>query len=569
MQKRWVVKDADRAKIDELQQKLKIHPTLCQLLVQRGIDTFEKAETFFRPTYEHLHDPYLMKDMDLAVERIEQALINNERIMVYGDYDVDGTTAVALVYGFLSQIYSNMEYYIPDRYREGYGVSELGVKHAINQGVSLIIALDCGIKAVDNVAMAKEQGVDFIICDHHRPGEVLPPAVAVLDPKRDDCEYPFTELSGCGIGFKLVQAFAQRNNVPFKFVEEQLDITAVSIASDIVSLKGENRVLAYFGLERLNNAPRPGLKSLIETAGINRELKISDIVFVIGPRINAAGRLDSGKDAVRLLLSAENYTAQENAFKLESKNQERRKIDGDITREALHLIGQSPELKSKKSTVLFKPTWHKGVIGIVASRLIETYFRPTIILSGNDGKASGSARSVPGYDIYNAIKECSDLLDQFGGHKYAAGLTLDIEKIPAFIERFEEVVSSTITEEMLIPEIKVDAILDFKTVTDSFYKILDQFSPFGPGNMKPTFVSNNLRDTGRSAQVGMDRRHLKIHATQFGSFPIDGIGFNMGEKYDLVRGNPFDLCYSLDMNEYKGKKKLQMNVKDIKQTEPS
>lgn len=563
MEKRWVIKSAAAEVVEQLHKELKINPTLCSLLVQRGIHSYTQAKEFFRPRLENLHDPFLIKDMDKAIARLEQAMASDERIMIYGDYDVDGTTAVALVYGFINQIYKNIEYYIPDRYDEGYGISNKGIEHAASKGVKLIIALDCGIKANDKVDYAKEKGIDFIICDHHRPGDELPAAYAILDPKRDDCTYPYDELSGCGIGFKLLQGFCQSNNLPPQYLFDSLDLVCISIASDIVPITNENRVMAYYGLKRINENPRPGIKSLIETAGLDRELTIQDIIFVIGPRINAAGRLEHGKEAVRLLLSKED-TAPLNAHILEKKNIARRLIDGDITREALEMIESSEELKKRKSTVLFQPHWHKGVIGIVAARLIETYYRPTIILTGDGDMASGSARSIPGFDVYNAILECSDLLEQFGGHKYAAGLTIKVDKIEAFKERFEDVVKASIHEELLIPEIEIDAELKLEELTDSFYNILEQFAPFGPGNLRPVFVTKGLKDTGKSALVGADKNHLKIQMGQQGSTSFEGIGFNQGEKLDIIKTGLFDVCYTLDINEWNGNRKLQLQVKDVK-----
>ena len=564
MEKRWDIKKFDQERVSSLQESLGIHPTICNLLVQRGIHTYNEAKAFFRPSINDLHDPFLMRDMDLAITRIEQAMVSDERILIYGDYDVDGTTSVTLAYKFFSEIYENIDFYIPDRYREGYGISEEGIEYASYTGVSLIIALDCGIKAVENVQLAKNKGIDFIICDHHRPGDQLPPAIAVLDPKREDCSYPFDELSGCGIGFKLIQAFASKNNIPFEYLMDYLDLVVVSIASDIVPIVGENRTLAYYGLKVLNDQPRPGIRSLLRLAGSDKKLEISDIVFVIGPRINAAGRLASAADAVKLLLSKEEFTAQERAHKIEIKNTKRRQIDSEITKEAMNLMKADPLVEDRKSTVLYNAEWHKGVIGIVASRLIEQYYRPTIILTSDNGMASGSCRSVPGFDIYNAISECSDLIERYGGHKYAAGLTIKVENIPAFKSRFESVVEGSILDTMLVPEIRIDAELDLTSVNEKFYNIIQQFSPFGPGNMKPVFVSYGLRDTGKSSQVGVDRRHLKIQATQHDSAPVSGIAFNMGDKYNIIAQGLFDVCYSMDLNDWNGIRSIQMHVKDIK-----
>ncbi|MGB1205401.1 MAG: single-stranded-DNA-specific exonuclease RecJ [Chitinophagales bacterium] len=564
MNKRWVLKDVDEKAVDDLYEALRISRTLCKLLVLRGIRTYEEAKRFFRPSLDlHLHDPFLMKDMDKAIERIDRAMRKKQKILIYGDYDVDGTTAVALVYSFLKDLYFYVDYYIPDRYTEGYGVSKTGIDWAKENHCHLIIALDCGIKAIDNVAYAKEQGIDFIICDHHRPAEVLPPAYAVLDPKRDDCTYPFKELSGCGIGFKLIQALAAKKGISFGKVAKQLDLVALSIAADIVPIDDENRVLAHYGLKRLNRSPRPGLRSLIELNAPNRKLTISDIVFIIAPRINAAGRMDDAKEAVRLLISQEGVKAKINANMLQKQNTARKQIDTDITEEAINLLESTPNAHDKKTTVLYQSHWHKGVIGIVASRLLEKYYRPTIIMTASNGMVAGSARSVRGYDIYNAIKACSDLLDQFGGHKYAAGLTLKEENVEAFTEKFEQVVSETIKDGMLLPEIEVDVELPFYEVNNKFYNILHQFAPFGPTNLKPVFVAQDVEDTGWSAIVG--RNHLKLFARQQGSRSLKGIGYNLGEKYlPVVKDAPFDVCFSLEENRYNKITSIQMNIKDIK-----
>lgn len=568
MNKRWVIKEVAEQEVDNLHDSLKINRILCQLLVQRNIKTYEEAKRFFRPSLDHLHDPFLMKDMDRAVERIDKAMRHKEKILVYGDYDVDGTTAVALVYSFFKELYFHIDYYVPNRYTEGYGVSERGIEWAASHGFSLIIALDCGIKATDKVRLAKEKGIDFIICDHHRPGDELPPAHAILDPKRADCSYPYDELSGCGIGFKLVQAFAQKEGIPFKKVTEVLDLVAVSIAADIVPIDGENRVLAHFGLRRLNRSPRPGLRSLIEMSARNKRLNVSDIVFIIAPRINAAGRMDDAKQAVKLLISQEGALAKQKANVLQEKNHERKQIDSGITEEAINIVQNDEMAHERKSTVLYRPHWHKGVIGIVASRLIEKFYRPTIVMtdSQEEGLAAGSARSVRGFDIYNAIKECGDLLEQFGGHKYAAGLSIQKKNVPAFIEKFERVVAATITDEMLVPEISIDAELPLYYVNHKFYNILRQFAPFGPKNLKPIFLSQSLQDTGWSSVVG--KKHLKLYAKQDGA-KMKGIGYNLGFRYpEIAKGNVFDLCYTLEENAYNGHIWLQANIKDIKESEP-
>ncbi len=570
MEKRWIFAESDEEAITNLQNELKVSRILCDLLVKRGIKTYEDAKNFFRPSLQNLHDPFLMKDMDKAVERLEMAMKGNERILVYGDYDVDGTTAVSLLYGFIKEYYYNVEYYIPDRYTEGYGISFQGIDYAVESGITLIVALDCGIKAIDKVDYASRRGIDFVICDHHRPGDELPKAYAVLDPKREDCTYPYTELTGCGIGFKLVQAFAQKSQIPFEKVRSLLDLVVVSIAADIVPITGENRVLAHFGLIKLNGAPRPGLRSLIELSNAKKPIEISDIVFYIAPRINAAGRMDSGKAAVKLLTSKENSTAVVNADVLDVQNTERREIDKSITEEALIMVRSSDILLDKKSVVLYNPGWHKGVIGIVASRMIENFYKPSIILTDSDDLyAAGSARSVAGFDIYNAIEACSDLLEQFGGHKYAAGLTIRKDNIPQFIDKFEKVVVGSIEEQLLTPEVKVDAELDVRYLTLNFYKIIRQFAPFGPSNLKPIFASRNLQDTGNSSVVGQDDRHLRIEAAS-ADCTIKGIAFNLSPKADLVKNGPFDICYSLSLNEWKGNRSLQLTIKDIKkkQSEP-
>ncbi len=563
MNKRWVLTETNEQAVDELYEDLRINRILCKLLVQREVKTFEDAKKFFRPSLEsHLYDPLLMEDMDKAVERIDRAMQNKEKILVYGDYDVDGTTAVAVLYGFIKDLYFYVDYYVPDRYKEGYGISTEGINWAKERGFSLIIAVDCGIKANDKVQYALDLGIDFIICDHHRPGDELPPAYAVLDPKRDDCNYPFTELSGCGIAFKLVQALAANKHLSFKKVAKYLDLVAVSIAADIVPIIDENRVLAYYGLRQLNRNPRPGLRSLMELNPISRDLTISDIVFIIAPRINAAGRMDDARQAVRLLLSQEGTSAKRNADELQARNSERKIVDGSITEEALLMVENDPMFHNKKTTVLYKPDWHKGVIGIVASRLIERYFRPTIVLTATNNIVSGSARSVPGFDIYNAIQECSDLLDQFGGHKYAAGLTMKEENLLEFIARFEAVVADTIDEELLIPEIQIDAELPLRDISTKFYQILHQFAPFGPGNTRPVFMSTNVTTTKWTTIVG--NNHLKLYLKQDNSQVVKGIAYNMGHLYEhLINGESFDVCFSLEENNHNNTSSIQVNVRDI------
>ncbi len=559
----------DEAAAERLQQELKIHPVFCQLLVQRGITTFEEARAFFRPSLADLHDPFLMLGMVEAIQRIETAIDNQEKILVYGDYDVDGTTAVSLVYSFLREFYDLVGYYIPDRYKEGYGVSLQGIDYAAENEFSLIIALDCGIKAIDQVKYANEKNIDFIICDHHLPGEQIPDAVAVLDPKRMGCRYPYKELSGCGIGYKLIEAFARRNHIPDEVVHNYLDLAAVSIAADIVPVTGENRILAYFGLEQINQAPREGLRALLERAGLKKELTITDLVFVVAPRINAAGRMGSANNAVKLLIAEPDTDGSDDADVLNDRNAERKEADKSITQEALQMIRENPSLEAAHTTVLMQPHWHKGVVGIVASRLTESYYRPTIVFTENHGILTGSARSVAGYDVYEALSACDDLIEQWGGHKYAAGLSVLPEKYDAFRQRFEEVVRNTIPEELRTPEVTIDAELELEDVTPNFYKILKQFGPFGPQNMRPVFITRGVKDAGRSRQVGENNAHLKLNLTQDGRYMVNGIGFGMGPVYDSIklsgRKAPlFDICYCLGENEWNGNVSIEVEAKDIR-----
>lgn len=567
MIKRWTYKEEGNSNtIELLMNELGIDRILASLLVQRGISTFDEARYFFRPSLDTLYNPFLMKDMDKAVERIEKAISGGEKILVYGDYDVDGTTAVSLVYSFLLKRYSNIGYYIPDRYDEGYGISFKGIDYAATKGFSLIIALDCGIKAIEKVAYAKQQKIDFIICDHHLPEETIPDAVAVLDPKRVDCDYPFKELSGCGVGFKLIQGFSQKNGIPMEEVYTYLDLVAVSIASDIVPVIDENRVLTHFGLKKLNENPSRGLKTIIKFAGIEKtQIAIDDIVFRIGPRINAAGRMEQGRSSVDLLCAEDDTIAFEMASIVNSCNNDRKNVDRSITHEAHRIIASDPKMQNRKTTVLYNPSWHKGVVGIVASRLIETYYRPTVILTESNGLATGSARSVPGFDLYQAVEACSDLLENFGGHMYAAGLTLKPENVPLFIDKFEETVSRLIDPDMLIPSITIDAEIDFSDINDKFFRILQQFQPFGPGNMAPVFASHKVYDNGESRLVGLDKEHIKISLIQESCLkPLQGIAFQMAEHYNFIRkGNPFSVCYSIGENVYRGTTTIQLRIKDI------
>ncbi|TAJ07917.1 single-stranded-DNA-specific exonuclease RecJ [Marinilabiliaceae bacterium JC017] len=568
MEKRWSIKNEGNPEVvKHLSEVLNVNEVLANLLAQRGISTFEEARAFFRPKLTDLHNPFLMKDMEEAVHRLDKAFANGERILIYGDYDVDGTTSVALVYSFLSRYYSNIDLYIPDRYDEGYGISYKGIDYAASTNCNLVIALDCGIKAVEKMNYAREKGVEFIICDHHTPGEELPVSAACLDPKRSDCNYPDKNLSGCGVGFKFMQGFCRFKDFKESHLYDLLDLVAVSIASDIVPIIGENRVLAYYGLQKLNSNPGTGLKSIIKIAGMEgREHTISDIVFKIGPRINAAGRIESGRNAVELLISEDDGLAGQMSQDINVCNETRKDLDRSITLEALDLISGNEELLRKKSTVLYKPEWHKGVIGIVASRLTESFYRPTIILTESKGMATGSARSVDGFDLYKAIDACSDLLENFGGHMYAAGLTLKIENIPEFIERFEKVVSEQILPEQLVPQIEIDAQIRLKDITPKFYRILKQFHPFGPGNMKPVFMSKRVFDYGTSKKVGKDKDHLKVELIEEHSAAIkQGIAFSMGEYLDKIKKNgPFDICYTVEENVYNGTTTLQMMMKDIK-----
>lgn len=569
MEKRWVFKQADdQAAVQRLSKELNISEILAGLLVQRDISTFEEARAFFRPELDSLHDPFLMKDMDRAVERIERALGDGEKILVYGDYDVDGTTAVSLVHEFLAQFTDRLDYYIPDRYKEGYGISIAGIDFAKTNGFSLIIALDCGIKAIDKVSYANGKGIDFVICDHHRPGPELPEAYAVLDPKRRDCSYPFKELSGCGIGFKLAQALALRNGIPFDELVPMLDLLAVSIAADIVPIVGENRVLAHYGLRQINENPRKGIKAILDVARSGEHehppVNITNVVFMIAPRINAAGRMDSGKKAVELLISGDDEIVQKASAIIDEDNRTRRELDQQISSEALAMIEDDRGLQQAKSTVVYRPDWHKGVIGIVASRLIETYYRPTIVLAESNGKVSGSARSVRGFDVYEAISACSDLLEQFGGHMYAAGLTMKPENVAAFKARFEEVVSATIPDELLIAEVCIDAEIDLDLIDGKFVRILNQFAPFGPENMRPVFLTKQVRDLGDARTMGSEAEHLRMVVQQNG-IKIPAIAFGQGRQYErIATGAPFDVVYSIEENTFKGNTTLQLNVKDLR-----
>ncbi len=554
------------AQAESLTASINVNPFLGRLLVQRGITTFEKAKDFFRPSLSHLHDPFLMKDMDKAVTRLLQAFQNQEKIIVYGDYDVDGATSVALFYGYLKQFYPHLEYYIPDRYSEGYGVSWQGIEYAEQNGFTLIVTLDCGIKSADKVAVAREKGIDFIICDHHRPDLNLPAAVAVLDPKREDCPYPYKELTGCGVGFKLLQGLCQQGFADETVLESYLDLLVVSIAADIVHITGENRVLATFGLKKINQRQRIGLNALIDIAGFKNELDITNIVFGLAPRINAAGRIAHAKEAVRLLLSNDKEQADAFAQEINQHNSDRRNFDTSITDEALNMIRENHWLLEAKSTVLYKEDWHKGVVGIVASRCIEHFHRPTVILTHSNGKAAGSARSVPGFDVYEAIEACSDLLEQFGGHTFAAGLSLPVDNVEAFRIKFDQIVRERILPEQLTPLVEVDMELDMNVINPRFYGILKQMAPFGPGNMTPVFASHGVRMSGNPTL--MKEKHLKLEVfqpTSQGAVKFTAVGFGMADFYPkLVSGKPFSIAYTIEENTFRDKTTLQLYLKDIK-----
>lgn len=561
---RWTLKtQPDSHKVNHLAEALNVDAVTAGLLVQRGVETYEQAKEFFRPSLNDLHDPYLMKDMDKAVARIEQAIANGENILVFGDYDVDGTTSVALVSSYLKTYYPNIDTYIPDRYGEGYGVSIAGIDYADDNGCTLIIALDCGIKSIDKVAYAKAKGIDFIICDHHRPGDELPDAVAVLDPKRDDCTYPYDELCGCGVGFKLIQALAQKRGQSVADLVPYLDLVATAIAADIVPITGENRVLAKFGLEVINSNPRPGIKALTQNLK-QKELSISDVVFVIAPRINAAGRIKHGRFAVELLTEASLEQAEEFAANIEALNADRKGLDKQMTVEALQQIKDNNE-QDRFTTVVYQDTWHKGVIGIVASRLTETYYRPTLVFTKSGDRLAASARSVKDFDVYNALEACAEHLEQFGGHMYAAGLTLHAEQYPQFKTKFEEVVASTIDPKLLTPEISIDAEIDLTDITPKFYRILKQFEPFGPGNMTPVFFSKNLRDSGFGKSIGADNTHLRLFVIQDGSEGFGAVGFGLASKKDLAcNGQEFEAVYSVDENVWNGQASLQLKLRDLR-----
>lgn len=562
--KRWTLKGADEARVKHLAEVLTINPALCRLLAVRGIYDYDSAKTFFRPNISQLHDPFLMRGMKKAVERINDAVEWHERIMVYGDYDVDGTTSVSVVYSFLRNYYKGeLTYYIPHRYREGYGISKQGIDYAHANGYTLMITLDCGIKSAELIGYAQSLGIDVIVCDHHTPDDNLPQALAILNPKQADCTYPYKELSGCGIGFKLITALATKWKLPVESTYQYLDLVATSIAADIVPIDGENRVLAHFGLKRINESPCLAIDTLKELGGVTKALSISDLVFVIGPRVNAAGRMDDARKAVEFFIETDPAKIGELAAALHSDNDDRKEVDKSITEEALSLIQGSVALAQKKSTVLYQPHWHKGVVGIVASRLIDHYYRPTIILTLSNGKVSGSARSVSGFNIYEAIHECRDLLENYGGHFYAAGMTLHPDNVAGFTEKFESVVAGTISPELLIPEIEIDAEIALADIKLPFYKIIEQFEPFGPSNLRPVFITRNVYDYQGYSRI-VKEQHIKFVVHQHNGVVLDGIGFGLAEKYPVVSGGPFDMVYTIDQNDYNGTSKLQIKVIDVR-----
>jgi single-stranded-DNA-specific exonuclease len=565
MQKRWKLNKVERSKVEALHQALKVSVILCEILVQRGFDTYEKAKQYFRPQLSDLHDPWLMKDMDKAVDRILCAVNEGEKILVYGDYDVDGTTSVASMFQFLKSIYREVDFYIPHRYKEGYGVSKIGIDHAKENGFTLIISLDCGIKSTDLIGYAKEIGIDFIVCDHHLPDQILPPAFAILNPKQIDCNYPYKDLCGCGVGFKLMMALADKLSLPEDSYLRYMDLLATAIAADIVPMTGENRVMAYYGLKVVNEKPCAGIKALMQLAKVEKKMHITNLVFIIAPRVNAAGRMDDAKKAVSLFIENDCTKAMEYAEMLHSDNTDRREADSTITEEALALIQGNELMINRKSTVLYQEHWHKGVVGIVASRLIETYYRPTIILTRSGEVAAGSARSVAGFNLYEAIHACKEHLLGYGGHFAAAGMTLLPENVEAFTNKFEQVVSNTILPELLIPEIIIDAEVKLSDLNFTFYNILNQMEPYGPENMRPVFIISNVMDTGYSKTV--KDAHIKFSIKQ-NNCVFNGIGFNMASKFDLIASKqPLDIVFTLDENEWNGEKSLQLRVCDFRLSE--
>lgn len=575
MDKKWITNEKDLSAAKNLQESLKIHPIFCELLVERGIKTYNEAKEFFRPSLDQLHDPFLMKDMDKAIERINYALKRNEHVLIYGDYDVDGTTSVALVYTFFKEHFEKIDFYIPDRYTEGYGVSTQAIDWAADQGISLIISLDCGVTNIKEIDYSNDKNIDFIVCDHHLPSHDLPKAHAVLDPKREGCEYPFKELAGCGVGFKLVQAFCQDQNIPFESILQYLDLVTISIACDIVPIVGENRILAYHGLKLLNSKPRPGIDNIYDLVGIREvdeetgevtytKVGIEDVVFKIGPKINAAGRISDAKDAVRMMIAKSDEDARNYATLITEHNTTRQEKDKDISEEAIQMVYASERLQAQRSLVLYNDDWHKGVIGIVASRVVEEFYKPTIMLTLSNGLYTGSARSVKEFDIHAALKSCEDLLEKYGGHMYAAGMSIHPDNLQKFIERFEYTVRTTIREDQLTPEINIDSELSLDEITPSFFNLLQQFGPFGPQNEKPVFVAKNVEDSGRSRIVGDN--HLKVSLKDKSSNrAIDGIAFNQKNYFKpICSSKAFHVCYTLNENTWRGKSNIQLDVKDMK-----
>jgi len=560
--KRWSIKEVDAQIVNELQVSLRVHPAICKMLVARGIHTFDQAKLFFRPQLTDLHDPFLMKGMQKAVDRICSAIEWNERILIYGDYDVDGTSSVAVVYSFLKSLYAGqLNYYIPHRYKEGYGLSKQGIDFAKANGHTLLITLDCGIKSADLVDYANSLGIDVVICDHHLPDTRIPNALAILNPKQIDCSYPYKELSACGIGFKLIEALAIQLNKPKEQVYAYLDLVATSIAADIVAMDGENRVLGYYGIKKANEQPSLSLKTLLEASDFKRTLQMSDLVFVIGPRVNAAGRMDDAKKAVELFIATDSEKVKEIAAALQSDNLDRKEVDKTITEQAIQLL-QHPDQQQKKSTVLYQSNWHKGVVGIVASRLIDHFYRPTIVSTESNGMASGSARSIPGFNIHDAIEACSHLLENYGGHYFAAGMTMQLHQVDAFIAAFEKQVADTIDPAILIPEISIDAELQLSDITPALLNLINQFEPFGPNNLRPVFVSKGVQDYNGYSKIVKDA-HLKFSILQNGA-RIEGIGFNLADKMGIVKAGLFDVVYTIDQNDFNGKSRLQIKVLDLK-----
>lgn len=581
MKNRWILKEEGRKEdIKRLVEELKIPEVLACLLVNRNIKTYEEAQIFFRPLLKYLHDPFLMKDMQKSVDRIETAISKKERILIFGDYDVDGTSAVALMYSFLKHFELYLEYYIPDRYIEGYGISNQSIEYAKENNFSLIIALDCGIKCHSQIDLANQYGIDVIVCDHHLPDSTLPKAYSILNPKRNDCSYPYKELSGCGVGFKFIQAIAIRRNIPFHELKQYLDLVVVSIASDIVSITGENRILAYYGLKLINSNPRQGIEYILSFSNIfrkeqkyyspnqsifNKEITINDLVFLVGPRINAAGRMNTGRNSVHLLISDKPEKITQLGELIDGHNSERRELDLKTTNQAIEQINNNPIFENRRSLVVYNADWSKGVIGIVASRLVEQFYKPTVVLTLFDGVITGSARSVKGFDLYNALSQCNHLLEHFGGHTFAAGLSLKPENLESFITTFEEIVASTITEESTSPVVDIDQEIDLKDINERFYAILKQFAPFGPGNMMPLFMTKNVLDSGKARIVGQKHLKMSVFQSDKRSFPIDAIAFGFGNYYDkIIQRIPFHICYHVELNAWQGKKTIQLCVKDLK-----